>query len=74
MLTAKEEIILKLNVQLSEAKAKLAVVNLAMRDEIRAEFSVIDTAIRKNYELQYLPLESVVATTQAALKTQLEKE
>lgn len=72
--TVKEETILKLNVQLSEAKAKLAVVNLAMKNEIQAEFKPIDAAIRKNYESQYLPLEAVVATAQAALKTELEKE
>lgn len=73
MLTDKEETILKLNCSLSGTKAKLAKVNLAMKNEIQAEFKTIDAAIRKTYESQYLPLEVLIAETQEALKTELEK-
>ena len=71
-LTLEEEKILKLIVADIKAKAKLASVNLTMGNEIRAEFKIIDTTIRKTYEPTYLALEANVKTAQDALKAELE--
>ena len=71
--TIEEEKILKLIVAEMKSKIKLNAVNLTMGNEIRSEFNVIDTSIRKTYEPIYLPLEADVQTAQDLLKAEAEK-
>ena len=73
MFTVEEEKILKLMAALEKAKTKLNIANLIMGNEIRTEFSVIDTRIRAEHEPTITPLEADVKTAQDALKAECEK-
>ena len=70
--TVEEEKILKLIVAEVKAKVKLNIANLIMGNEIRAEFSVIDTRIRAEHEPTITPLEIAVKTAQDNLKAEFE--
>jgi len=68
--TLEEEKILKLIAAEAIARMKLNKANLAMGTEIRAEFSIIDQRIRKEYEPVITPLESDLKTAQDALRVE----
>ena len=68
--TVEEERILKLVVAEVKARMKLNIANKVMGDEIRAEFSVIDTRIRAEHEPTITPLEADVKTAQDNLKAE----
>ena len=72
MFTVEEERMLKLMIADVKARIKLNIANVIMGNEIRAEFSVIDTRIRKEHEPTITPLEADVKTAQDNLKVEFE--
>ena len=71
--TVEEEKILKLIVAEVKAKVKLNIANIIMGNEIRAEFSVIDTRIRAEHEPTITPLQADVKTAKDALVAEINK-
>lgn len=71
--TLEEEKILKLVAADVKAKTKLNIANVIMGNEIRAEFSVIDTRIRAEHEPTITPLEADVKTAKDALVAEIDK-
>ena len=68
--TVEEEKILKLWAAKVKAEIKLNIANVIMGNEIRAEFSVIDTRIRAEHEPTIAPLQADVKTAQDNLKAE----